>query len=67
VIGALTAADVLLGLTPTLPELPVYASWILICVAAVVFAKLGTLYIAHRLLKRVGGRIAAAAIAAKAS
>lgn len=67
VIGALIAADVLLGLTLKLPELPVYASWILICVAAVVLAKLGTLCIARRSLKRVGARITAAAIAAKAS
>jgi hypothetical protein len=67
VIGALIASDVQFGVTLTLGVLPVYASWILTCVAGVVLAKLVSVYVARRSLKRIGSRITAAATAAKAS
>jgi hypothetical protein len=66
-MGALIAAYVLLGVALTLPGLPVWASWTLICVVGVVAAKLVALYVARRSLKRLGSMITAAATTAKAS
>jgi hypothetical protein len=67
VIGALVAAYVALGVTLTLPGLPVYASWTLACVVCVVVGKIVALYIARQSLKRLGSMITAAANAAKES
>jgi hypothetical protein len=66
-LGALIAADVLFGLTLAVPMLPVYASWILTCVAGILLAKLVSVYATRRLLKRVGARVTAAATAAEVS
>lgn len=66
VIGALVAADVVLGITLTAPGLPVWAAWGLTCVVSVVAAKGVALYIARRSLKRLGSMITAAATTVKA-
>jgi hypothetical protein len=67
VLGSLIAAKTLLGVTVTLPGLPLYASWIVVCAAAVVLVKLVAVHHARRSLGRLRSTIAAAAAAPQAS
>jgi hypothetical protein len=60
-MAALVGANVFGGLTVAVPNLPVWASWVLFGTSSVLLAKLLALYAARRSLRKLGATIATAA------